>query len=80
MTDTDRFTGREYVVSEQYKDATNLQARMQLNERFSVNERGWHPWVFDQLPVNSLQLDEDEFDRHGFLLILQQYPLPADGY
>ena len=32
---------QEYLVSEQYKDATNLQARMQLHERFSVNERGW---------------------------------------
>ncbi len=48
---TDRFTGREYLVNEQYKDATNLQARMQLHERFSVNERGWHPWVFDQFDV-----------------------------
>lgn len=35
----------------QYRDATNLNARVQLHERFSTNQYGWHPWVFDQLEV-----------------------------
>jgi ubiquinone/menaquinone biosynthesis C-methylase UbiE len=37
------------AVLEQYRDAGNLDARVQLHERFSTNTYGWHPWVFDQL-------------------------------
>jgi ubiquinone/menaquinone biosynthesis C-methylase UbiE len=35
-------------VLEQYRDSANLDARVQLHERFSTNTYGWHPWVFDQ--------------------------------
>ena len=35
MTDTGRMTGKDYLVNEQYRDATNLQVRMQLHERFA---------------------------------------------
>jgi ubiquinone/menaquinone biosynthesis C-methylase UbiE len=38
----------EYV-SEQYQDESNLNARIQLHDRFSINKYGWFPWVFDQL-------------------------------
>jgi ubiquinone/menaquinone biosynthesis C-methylase UbiE len=34
---------------EQYKDASNLNARLELHRRFSVNPRGWSAWLFDQL-------------------------------
>lgn len=40
---------REYLLTDQYKNASNLNARFQLHERFSINKYGWHPWVFDQL-------------------------------
>lgn len=33
----------------QYRDASNLNARAALHERFSTNPRGWHRWVFDRL-------------------------------
>ena len=32
----------------QYRDATNLSARINLHARFSTNAYGWHRWVFDQ--------------------------------
>ena len=35
----------------QYRDSTNLNARARLHERFSTNQYGWHPWVFDQLEL-----------------------------
>ena len=35
----------------QYRDSSNLNARQQLHARFSVNQHGWHRWVFDQLVV-----------------------------
>jgi ubiquinone/menaquinone biosynthesis C-methylase UbiE len=38
-----------YLRTDQYKDASNLDARARLHERFSTNQYGWHPWVFDRL-------------------------------
>jgi len=35
-------------VSGQYQNAKNLNARIQLHQRFSTNKYGWHRWVFDQ--------------------------------
>lgn len=40
-----------YLRTEQYRDATNLQARIALHARFSTNPLGWMPWVFDQLAL-----------------------------
>ena len=37
--------------SEQYRDATNLSARIDLHRRFSTNPYGWQRWVFDQLDL-----------------------------
>ena len=41
-------------VTEQYKAATNLNARISLHDKFSTNKYGWQRWVFDQLLVPSL--------------------------
>lgn len=38
----------EYV-SKQYQDSSNLNARIQLHDRFSTNKYGWFQWVFDRL-------------------------------
>jgi len=38
-------------VSKQYRDASNLNARIQLHARFSTNKCGWHRWAFDQLDL-----------------------------
>ncbi|MBN1285090.1 MAG: methyltransferase domain-containing protein [Anaerolineae bacterium] len=47
----DRLTEREYLRAEQYADSSNLDARAALHRRFSVNRRGWSPWVFDQFDL-----------------------------
>jgi ubiquinone/menaquinone biosynthesis C-methylase UbiE len=44
-----RFTDQDYLKSEQYKDASNLDARVLIHERFSTNPYGWFQWVFDRL-------------------------------
>jgi SAM-dependent methyltransferase len=36
---------RQYL-EKQYQDSSNLDVRIQLHQRFSVNKVGWHPWVF----------------------------------
>jgi len=40
-------------VEKQYRNASNLNARIALHGRFSTNEYGWTRWVFDQLELSS---------------------------
>ncbi len=46
-------------VREQYRDATNLAARIDLYAKYSTNRQGWHRWLFEQLslPVHSRVLE-----------------------
>lgn len=50
---------RDYLSKEQYRDASNLNARAQLHARFSTNPRRWHQWYFDrlELPENARVLE-----------------------
>ena len=41
---------QEYLA-EQYKNGSNLDARMRLHRNFSTNKYGWHRWVFDQFSL-----------------------------
>ncbi len=45
------WTNQQYLRTEQYKDASNLEARMRLHQRFSTESYPWHRWVFDHLDV-----------------------------
>jgi ubiquinone/menaquinone biosynthesis C-methylase UbiE len=40
----------EYL-KKQYQDSSNLDARIRLHQRFSVNKTSWQRWVFDQIKV-----------------------------
>jgi len=51
--DTSKFTDRDYLKNEQYRDGRNLRSRISLHERFSTNPRRWHHWVFDQIHLPS---------------------------
>lgn len=42
---------QQELVTEQYRDASNLNARIALHRRFSTNHYGWWPWVFDQFDL-----------------------------
>ena len=44
-----KFTDQQYLKTDQYKDSSNLDARVVLHQRFSTNEYGWFKWVFDTL-------------------------------
>ncbi|MDQ3248233.1 MAG: class I SAM-dependent methyltransferase [Chloroflexota bacterium] len=39
------------LVNQQYQTSTNLDARIQLHERFSTNPYDWSLWVFDQFTL-----------------------------
>jgi len=46
-----RLSDQTYLLNDQYKDASNLNARLHLHMRFSTNKYGWHRWVFDQFNI-----------------------------
>ena len=55
-----KFTDQQYLKSDQYRDPSNLDARVVIHQRFSTNPYGWFKWVFDtllKLPVNARILE-----------------------
>jgi len=48
-----------YLLTEQYKTASNLRARIELHERFSTNKTDFAGWIFDhiQTPATSRVLE-----------------------
>lgn len=48
-----RINDQEYLRSDQYKDARNLNARIRIHLEFSTNPYGWFRWVFDQYELPS---------------------------
>jgi ubiquinone/menaquinone biosynthesis C-methylase UbiE len=42
---------RSYLLSQQYRDPRNLDARVAIHARFSTNRYGWHRWVFDHFDL-----------------------------
>src|SRR5260221_151614 len=40
---------QDYLRDEQYRDADNFSARVELHRRFSTNRGSWQRWVFDHL-------------------------------
>ena len=49
MQSVSKETNQRYLLDEQYKDASNLDARVRLHQLYSTNKLGWHRWVFEQL-------------------------------
>jgi len=47
--DMSKFTDQQYLKDSQYKDSSNLQARVDIHKRFSVNPQGLFNWIFDEL-------------------------------
>jgi ubiquinone/menaquinone biosynthesis C-methylase UbiE len=44
-----RFTDQQYLKDDQYRDSSNLDARLAIHPRFSTNPYGWFNWIFDAL-------------------------------
>lgn len=43
------------LIKHQYKDASNLEARISLHQKFSINKQGMHPWLAEQLGLSNGQ-------------------------
>ncbi len=54
-----KIADQHYLLTDQYRDASNLDARVQLHLRFSTNQYGWNRWCFDQfdLPAGARVLE-----------------------
>jgi ubiquinone/menaquinone biosynthesis C-methylase UbiE len=55
-----RFADQQYLTKDQYKDSSNLDARIAIHQRFSTNPQGWYNWIFDELvksPANAKVLE-----------------------
>jgi DNA-binding transcriptional MerR regulator/ubiquinone/menaquinone biosynthesis C-methylase UbiE len=46
-------TSNEDHLRNQYHDASNLSARMDLHRLYSNNKTGWFPWIYDQCHLQS---------------------------
>lgn len=46
-------TGMEKSLKNQYQDASNISARINLHSLYSQNLQGWFPWIYEQLEINS---------------------------
>lgn len=45
-------TNMEKSLVEQYKNAANINIRIDLHRRYAKNPTGWFPWLFSQLDLN----------------------------
>ena len=46
-------TGMETSLKRQYQDSTNITARINLHQKYSVNKQGWFPWIYQQAGIRS---------------------------
>ena len=52
LLDMSQRTNTQYLRNNQYQDASNLNARIQIHQRFSTNPANWFRWVFDHLDIS----------------------------
>lgn len=45
----------ETALKNQYKNASNIMARINLHKLYSTNKQGWFKWIFDQLDMKEGQ-------------------------
>lgn len=46
-----KMSNQQYLLDEQYRDASNLNSRITLHERFSTNPYGIFRWIFDHFDL-----------------------------
>lgn len=54
MIELVRLTNVETQVVEHYKNATNLNSRIKLHDKYSVNEKGWFTWLYEQIDFSGV--------------------------
>ncbi|HEY4389439.1 MAG TPA: class I SAM-dependent methyltransferase [Ktedonobacteraceae bacterium] len=69
---------QHYLLTQQYNTSANLNARIQLHERFSTNPGNWFHWVFDQLQIPAGSRVLELGTGPGMLWVENMDRIPAD--
>ena len=67
----------QYILQNHYKDASRLDARIQLHAKYSTNTQGLHPWVFEHLHLPSTCHVLEVGCGSGQLWLVNHHRLPA---
>lgn len=51
MLDLIHLTGMEKSLKNQYQNASNISARINLHQLFSQNKQGWFPWIYEKCDI-----------------------------
>lgn len=79
-------TNRQYLLTQQYKDASNLNARIELHKRFSTSTQNWYEWIFehftfaDNSQILELGCGSAEFWRHNRERIPQDWSVTLSDF
>lgn len=47
-------TNDEDFLIKQYRNSKNLSARIHLHDKYSMNQQGWFPWLFEQIDFSTV--------------------------
>lgn len=71
-------TGMENSLKAQYRNSTNISARIRLHRLFSSNKQGWFPWIYEQCQITEGMKILELGCGNGRLWIENKAKLPAD--
>ena len=78
MRELIHLTGMENSLKAQYRNSTNISARIRLHRLFSSNKQGWFPWIYEQCQITGGMKILELGCGNGRLWIENKAKLPAD--
>lgn len=78
MRELIHLTGMENSLKAQYRNSTNISARIRLHRLFSSNKHGWFPWIYEQCQITEGMKILELGCGNGRLWIENKAKLPAD--
>ena len=78
MRELIHLTGMENSLKAQYRNSTNISARIRLHRLFSSNKQGWFPWIYEQCQITEGMKILELGCGNGRLWIENIAKLPAD--
>ncbi len=78
LLDLIHLTGMEKSLKDQYRNATNISARIRLHRDFSTNRQGWFPWIYEQCNIKKGMRILEIGCGNGALWTENLHRLPSD--
>lgn len=78
MRELIHLTGMENSLKAQYRNSTNISARIRLHRLFSSNKQGWFPWIYEQCQITEGMKILELGCGNGRLWIENKAKIPAD--